>query len=72
MFVSVLTSNAVDRGHESGGGQGWGQTKDNEYGICCFFVEQAALRSKKKTNLPRNQDNMSEWSNVSTGVLLCP
>ena len=40
VMVSVLASNAVDRGFEP-----WsGQTKDYEMGICCFSAKHATLR----------------------------
>jgi hypothetical protein len=42
-----------------------GQTKDYKLGHCCLLAKLAALRSKSKDWLPRNQDNVSEWSNMS-------
>jgi hypothetical protein len=57
VMVSVLTSNAVDRGFEPRSGQ----TKDYEIGICCFSDKYAALRRKSKDWLSRNQDNVPEW-----------
>ena len=42
-----------------------GQTKDYKIGICCFSAEHAALRSKSKDWLSRNQNNVSEWSDMS-------
>ena len=60
-MVSVLASNAVDRGFE----QRSGQTKDYEIGICCFFAKHAALKRKSKDWLARNQNNVSEWSDMS-------
>jgi hypothetical protein len=42
-----------------------GQTKDYEIGICCFSAKHAALRRKSKDGLAQNQDNVSEWSNMS-------
>ena len=62
VFVSVLTSSAVDRGS--------GQTKDYKIGICCFSAKHAALRSNGKDWLARNRNNVSEWSNISTHGLL--
>jgi hypothetical protein len=57
----------VDRGFEPR----LGQTKDNEIGICCFSYKYAAIRRESKDWLSRNEDNVSEWSNMSTsGVLL--
>jgi hypothetical protein len=63
-MVSVLASGAVDHGFKP-----WlGQTKD--YKIGCFSVKYAALRRKSKDWLARNQNNVSEWSDMSTrGVL---
>ena len=40
-------------------------------GICCFSAKHEALRRKSKDCLARNQDNVSEWSDVSIcGLLL--
>jgi hypothetical protein len=65
-MVSMLTSSAVDRGFEP-----WsGQTEDWKIGMCCFSAKQAALSSKSKDWLARNQDNVSEWSDMSTCDLL--
>jgi hypothetical protein len=47
-----------------------GQTKDYEIGICCFSAKHAALRRKSKDWLPRNQNNVSERSDMSTRRLL--
>jgi hypothetical protein len=66
VMVSVLTSSAVDREFES-----WsGQTKDYKIGICCFSAKHAALRRKSKDWLSRNQNNVSEWSDMSTRGLV--
>ena len=65
-MVSMLASSAVDRGFEP-----WSsQTKDCKIGICCFSVKHAALRSKNKDLLDRNQNNVSEWSDMSIRGLL--
>jgi hypothetical protein len=64
--VSVLSSSVVDRGFETRSGE----TKDYKIGICCFFARHAALRRKSKDLLARNQNNVSEWSNMSTCRLL--
>jgi hypothetical protein len=40
---------------------------DNKMGICCFSAKHAALRRKSKDWLARNQNNLSEWSDMSTG-----
>ena len=34
--------------------------------ICCFSAKHAALRRKSKDWLARNQNNVSEWSDMST------
>jgi hypothetical protein len=41
------------------------QTKDYKIGICCFSAKHAALRRKSKDWLALNQDDMSEWSDMS-------
>jgi hypothetical protein len=65
-MVSVFASSAVDRGFEP-----WSdQTKDYKIGICCFSAKHIALRSKSKDWLVRNQNNVSKWSDMSTGGLL--
>ena len=61
-MVSVLASSAVYRGFEPRSGQ----IKDYEICIVCFFAKHAALRRKSKDWLARNQDNVSEWSDMST------
>jgi hypothetical protein len=65
-MVSVLDSSAVDRGIESPSGQ----TKDYKIGICCFSAKHAALRSKSKDWLARNQNNVSEWNDMSIRGML--
>jgi hypothetical protein len=65
-MVSVLASRAVDRGFEPLSGQ----TKDYNIGICCFSAKHAALRSKSKDWLAWNQNNVSEWSDISIRGLL--
>jgi hypothetical protein len=56
-MVSVLASSAVDRGFY-------------KIGICCFSAKHAALRRKSKYWLARNQDNVSEWCDISIRGLL--
>ena len=65
-MVSVLASSAVDRGFDPRSGQ----TKDYKIGVCCFSSKRAALRRKSKDWLARNQDNVPEWSDMSTRGLL--
>ena len=65
-MVSMLTSSVVDRGFEPRSGQ----TKDYKIGICCFSARHTALRRKSKDWLARNQNNVSDWSDMSTCGLL--
>ena len=60
-MVSVLASSVVERGLESRSGQ----TKDYTIGICCFSAKHAALRRKSNDWFARNQDNVSEWCDMS-------
>ena len=66
VMVSVLASSAVDRGF----GSRSGQIKDDKIGICSFSAKHAALRRKSKDWLALNQNNVSEWSDMSTRRLL--
>jgi hypothetical protein len=66
VMVSVLASSAVDREFEPR----FGQTKDYEIGICYISAKRAALKRKSKDWLARNQNNVSEWSDMSTRGLL--
>ena len=65
VMVSVLASSVVDHGFEPRSGQ----TKNYKIGICCFSGKHAAFRRKSKDWLTRNQNNVSEWSDISTRVL---
>ena len=65
-MVSVLASSVVDREFESRSGQ----AKDYKIGSCCFSTKHAALRRKSKDWLARNQNNVSEWSDMSIRGLL--
>ena len=65
-MVSVLTLSAVDCGFEPQSCQ----TKEYKIGICCFSAKNTALRRKSKDWLGRNQNNVSEWSDISTQCLL--
>jgi hypothetical protein len=60
-MVNMLTLSAVDRGFEPRSGQ----TKDYLIGISCFTDKHAALRRKSKDWLARNQDNVSQWGDMS-------
>ena len=66
VMVSVFASSAVDHGFEPQSGQTKGYNND----FCCFFANHAALRRKSKDCLDRNQDNVSEWSDMSIRRLL--
>jgi len=65
-MVRLLASSALDRGFEDQSGQ----TKDYNIGICCFSPQHATLKSKSKYWLARNQNNVCEWSDMSTRGLL--
>ena len=62
----MMSSSVVDRGFEPRSGQ----TKDYTSGICCFSAMHILLRRKSKDWLVRNQDNVSEWSDMSISVML--
>jgi hypothetical protein len=66
VMVSVLVPSVVDCGFVPRSGQ----TKDYEIGICRFSFKHVELRRKKKDWLARNQNNVSEWSNMSICALL--
>ena len=65
-MVSVLTASAVECGLKTRSDQ----TKDYKIGICCLSAKHAALRRNSKDWLARNQNNVSEWSDMSTRGLL--
>jgi hypothetical protein len=67
-MVSMFASSAVDHGFEPRSGQ----TKDYKIGItiCCFSTKHSALRRKNKDWLARNQNDVFEWSDMSTCRLL--
>jgi hypothetical protein len=44
--------------------------QDYEIGICCFSAKHAALRRKSKDWLAQNQDNVSDWGDMSIHGLL--
>ena len=66
VMVRVLAFNAVDRGFEPR----LAKTKDYKIGFCCYSAKHAALRRKSKDCLARNQDNVSEWDDMSIFGLL--
>ena len=65
-MFSILTLNVVDHEFEPLSGQ----TNDYKIGICCFSVKHAALRRKSKDWLAWDQDNVSEWGDMSIRGLL--
>jgi hypothetical protein len=65
-MVGVLTSSEVDYGFEPRSGQ----TKDYKIGVCCFSAKHASLRRNGKDWLARNQNNLSERSDMSIRGLL--
>ena len=66
IMVSVLALSAVDCGFEPQ----LGQSKDFKIGICGLSANHSALRRKSKDWLARNQNNVSEWCDMSTHGLL--
>ena len=66
VIVSMLASSPVDCEFEL-----WSyQTKDYKISICCFSAKHATFRIKNKDWLARNQDKVSEWSDMSMRGLL--
>ena len=65
-MVSMLALSAVDLWFKPR----LGQIKDYEIGICCFSAKHATLSIKSKDWLARNQDNVSEWGDMSILRLL--
>ena len=66
VMVSVLALSVVGRGFKPRSGQ----TKDYAIGICCFSAKHTVLMRKSKDWLACNQDNVSEWVNMSIHGLL--
>ena len=59
VMVSLLTLSVVDRGF-----QPWpGETKD--YKTCCFTAKHVPLKCNNKYGFGQNQDNESEWGDMS-------
>ena len=65
-MISMLASSAVDREFEHRSDQ----SKDYKIGICCLSAKHAAFRRKSKDWLARNQNNVSELTDMSTRGLL--
>ena len=66
-MLIVVASSVGDREFESR----WDQTKHDKIGMCCFSSKHASLKWKSKDWLARNQDSVSEWSDMSIRGLLC-
>ena len=66
VMVSVFALSEVDSGFEPQSGE----TKDYKIGIYCFSSKHVALRRKSKDWMARNQDNVSEWGDMSIRRLL--
>jgi hypothetical protein len=67
VMVSVFVSSVVDREFEPRSCQ----TKDYEFGSCCFSAKtDASLRRKSKDWMDRKQNKVSEWSDMSTRGML--
>ena len=64
--VNAIVSSAVGRGFEPRSCQ----TKDYKIGSCCFSAKHAALKRKSKDWLARNQNTVSEWSDMCPRGLL--
>jgi hypothetical protein len=62
VMVSVLASSVVDRVFDL--------TEDYKIGICCFSAKHTAFRRQSKDWLAPNQDNVSEWGDMSICGLL--
>ena len=59
VMVSLLTPSVVDRGFYP-----WpGETKD--YKTCCFTAKHVPLKCNNKYGFGQNQDNESEWGDMS-------
>ena len=65
-MVSVLSSSAIECGFETLSGQ----SKDYKIGMCSFSAKYALLRRKNRDWLARNEDNVSEWGDMSIRGLL--
>ena len=61
VMVGVLISKAIDCDIDPLSCQ----TKDYKIGIYCFSAKRTTLRSQTKDWLAQNQNNVSEWSDMS-------
>ena len=58
----MLASRAVGRGFQPLSGQ----ARDLIFGICCVSAKHTSLRNRRKDCLARNQDNVSDLSDIYT------
>ena len=65
-MVSVLVPIVVGRGFEPRSGE----TKDDNISVCYFSPNHTALTRKNHDWLARNQNNVSDWSDMSFRGLL--
>jgi hypothetical protein len=65
-MARVLASSVIDGGFEPQ----LGHTKDYAIGICCLSTKHASAWRKSKDRLARNQDNVSDWCDMSLRALL--
>ena len=65
-MVSILAWSVVDCEFEPRSEE----AKAYKIAICCFSAKHAALRRKSKDWSARNQDNVSEWGDMSIRGLL--
>ena len=61
VLVIMFASSVVEHGFKTRSGQ----TKDYNNGSCYFCAQYIAINRKSKDWLSRNQDNVSEWGDVS-------
>jgi len=66
VIVSILDSRAEDRGFEASSDQ----TINYKIDICCFSDKHTALWSKSNYWLAWNQNNVSEWRDISIHGLM--
>ena len=68
VVVSLLTSSAVNSWFKAS--TQLGQTKDYNISICCFSAKFTPLKTKSKSWLAGNQDNVCEWSDTSLQTIV--
>ena len=66
VMVNMFAMSAVDHTFKPHSGQ----TTDYKIGICCFSAKYTVLKSKSKDSFAWIQDNVCEWSDMSTCRLL--